>query len=71
MGGIFGHTPKPPPVQPIAAAPTIDQAAVASQQEQEEMLRRQQMGRASTMLTGGMGLSDTGQVTSASQLLGG
>lgn len=70
MGGMF-HKPKPPPVQPIAAAPTIDKAAIASQQEQEDMLRRQQMGRASSMLTGGSGLSDLGTVTSASQLLGG
>lgn len=66
-----GSSPSPPPIQPIAAAPTIDQAAIASQQQQDDMLRRQQMGRASTILNGGTGLSNTGQVTSASQLLGG
>lgn len=68
----FGGSPHtPPPPAPIAPAPTIDQAAIKSQKEQDDLIQRQQMGRASTMLTGGSGLSNTGTVTSAAQLLGG
>lgn len=67
----FGGAPKPPPPAPIAPAPTIDQAAIQSQQQQDDMIQRQQMGRASTILNGGAGLSNLGTTTSASQLLGG
>lgn len=68
----FGGSPKPPPPPaPIAPAPTIDEAAIKSQQEQDDLIQRQQMGRASTILNGGAGLSNTGTVASASQLLGG
>lgn len=68
----FGGAPKPPPVQPVAPAPTISQANIDSQKEQQAELQRQQMGRASTIMNsgGGQGLGNMGTV-SAAQLLGG
>lgn len=69
MGGLFGGksaaaAPLPPPV-----APTIDNSQIAIQAAQDAQLRRSTAGRASTILTGGQGVTSNAP-TSSAKLLG-
>lgn len=57
MGGLFGGAPKMPP--PAPPAPTTDTAAVEDAARRERMSRVAAGGRASTILTGGMGDTST------------
>jgi hypothetical protein len=67
MSGLFGG--KSPSSPPPPVAPTIDNSQVAIQQAQDEQLRRSTAGRASTILTGGAGVT-TNSPTSHASLLG-
>lgn len=71
MSGIFGGSP--PPVQPLPTAPALDPSQIAERDRKaaEEALRAEGGGRASTMLTGGQGLGDTGDNSVVKRLLGG
>lgn len=69
VGGLLGlSTPKPPPVitQNVPEPPTIDEARSAVE-SRDEMLRRR--GRRATILTGPMGVSNTG-ATQKTTLIG-
>jgi len=71
MGGLFGDTPSPTPVA-APTPPAIDPAAQAQadQAARDKAIALRSGGRASTILTGGMG--DTTTPTTASKtLLGG
>lgn len=67
IGKIFGHGPGAPPPPPVA--PTIDNQQVAIDAAQAETLKRANAGRASTILTGGDGVTDAAP-TSHATLLG-
>ena len=67
LGNIFGHGPGAPPPPPVA--PTIDNQQVAINAAQAETLKRSTAGRASTILTGGDGVTQAAP-TSHAALLG-
>ena len=64
MSGLFGGSSKPPP-----PPPQIDHAAVQAAGAAERSRLRAASGRASTMLTGGLGVTDTANVA-VKKLLG-
>lgn len=53
----------PPPAPPVA--PTLDNSGDAIQAAQAEQLRRSNAGRASTILTGGQGVTTNAKTASA------
>jgi len=65
--GLFGGGEKPSP-PPMPAAPTKADTSVADA-ERDERLRRAAAGRASTMMTGGLGDTSSAPVAKK-QLLG-
>jgi hypothetical protein len=64
MSGLFGSTPKPPPVAPTVATPAVQAASDA-----QRMRNRAASGRASTMLTSSDEQS-TKPLTATKRLLG-
>lgn len=56
MGSLFGS--KTPAVPPPPPAPTMDNSAAEIAAAQEAQRRRAVSGRASTVLTGGLGTTD-------------
>jgi hypothetical protein len=68
MGALFRSPdkPAPPPVAPPPPAMSSADTDIAAQAMQQQLQR----GRTATMLTGGAGLSDSGETTKK-QLLGG
>jgi hypothetical protein len=64
FGGSKPSAPPPPPV-----APTIDNSQVAIDEATAAQRQRSLAGRASTILTGGMGAAETANLGSA-KLLG-
>lgn len=69
VGNLLGlSAPKPPPIitQNVPEPPTIDEARMATE-SRDEMLRRR--GRRATILTGPMGVSNTG-ATQKTTLIG-
>lgn len=71
MSGLFSKPSMPAPLPP-PPAPSIDPAIQAQTQEadRQRRLALSQGGRASTVLTGGMGDTST-PMTASKQLLGG
>lgn len=68
MGGLFKKsTPKPAPPPP---APTADNSEVQAAAEAERIRSQKLAGRASTMLTGGDGVTEEVE-TAKKKLLGG
>lgn len=63
---IFGHGPGVPPPPPVA--PTIDNQQLAIDAAQAATLQRANAGRASTILTGGDGVTDAAPTSHASLL---
>lgn len=69
MGWVGADAKKPKNPTPAPAAPTMsNQSAALDKASDEELQRRLLGGRSSTMLTGGAGLSNTGQVSSSALL---
>lgn len=69
FSGLTGGGEMPMP-SPAPVAPTIDNsAAELDARQRDERLRRASAGRASTVLTGGMGLSTEPDSASASKKL--
>lgn len=71
MGGLFGGAPDPQPVQ-APTPPAIDPGAQAQadQVARDKAIALRAGGRASTILTGGMG-DTTAPTTASKTLLGG
>lgn len=69
MSSLFGGKPSAAPAPPPPVAPTIDNSQAEIQAAQDAQLRRSTAGRASTILTGGSGVTASA-ATSSAKLLG-
>lgn len=69
MGRLFGGGSSSAPPPPLPVAPTIDNSQAEIQAAQEAQLAKTTRGRASTILTGGQGVTSNAP-TSYAKLLG-
>ncbi len=56
--GFLGSSPSPPAVQAAMPVPTVDDAEVQAAKTKEAEILRKQRGRAATLLTGGLGVTE-------------
>ena len=56
--GFFGGSKSPPPVYYAPAPPTENDAEIKAAKVKEEEILRKQRGRAATLLTSGLGVTE-------------